>query len=74
MTLIQFTHTRRDTLAMAVTPPLTTVRVPQIRMGKSAAKLLILLHTTGARPPSIEIDTEIVMRASLAAPRKTQSQ
>lgn len=58
-------------LAMAVTPPLTTVRVPQKRMGKLAASLLMKLLATGVRPKSIEIDTDIVVRGSLAAPRTT---
>jgi LacI family transcriptional regulator len=57
-------------LALAVTPPLTTVRVPQINMGKLAAKLLMELLSTGVHPPSIEIDTEVVLRGSLTVPRK----
>lgn len=58
-------------LATAVSPPLTTVRVPQRRMGKMAATLLMELLSTGTPPASIEIDTEVVLRGSLTTPRET---
>ncbi|MFT4728888.1 MAG: LacI family transcriptional regulator [Granulosicoccus sp.] len=60
-------------LASAVSPPLTTVRVPQRRMGKMAAKLLMELLSSGVRPPSIEFATEVILRESLAAPKKIRT-
>jgi len=56
------------TLASVVSPPLTTVRVPQIEMGGAAAQLLLKQLSEEAQPASIEFDTEIVHRESLAAP------
>jgi LacI family transcriptional regulator len=56
-------------LATAVCPSLTTVRVPQNRMGQTAARLLLELLSTGKKPPSIELDTEIIHRESLGPPR-----
>ncbi len=56
------------TLASVVTPPLTTVRVPQVEMGGAAAQLLLKQISEEAQPASIEFDTEIVQRESLAAP------
>ncbi len=55
-------------LASVVTPALTTVRVPQIEMGQAAAKLLLHQLRSGTQPESIEFDTEVVQRESLAAP------
>lgn len=56
-------------LATAVYPPLTTVRVPQRRMGRTAARLLLELLRTGTKPSSVEFETHIVHRESLAPPR-----
>lgn len=56
-------------LATAVYPSLTTVRVPQKRMGRTAAQLLLELLSTGKKPSSIEFDTEIIHRESLGPPR-----
>ncbi len=57
-------------LATAVYPPLTTVRVPQRRMGQTAARLLLELLFDGNRPSSVEFDTEIIHRESLGPPRQ----
>ncbi len=57
-------------IASVVYPPLTTVRVPQRRMGRSAAKLLLEMLFTDNTPSSIEFDTEIIHRESLAPPRQ----
>ena len=54
-------------LAQVVSPALTTVKVPQIDMGRSAATLLLRLLADEA-PDSIEFKTEIVHRDSLAPP------
>ncbi len=55
-------------LASVVTPALTTVRVPQIAMGRAAARLLLQQLRSDEIPASVEFDTEIVHRESLAAP------
>ena len=56
-------------LASVVTPPLTTVRVPQIAMGRGAAQLLLAQLAGGETPSSVELQTEFIFRASLAAPK-----
>jgi len=56
------------TLASVVSPPLTTVRVPQIEMGGAAAELLLKQLSDDIQPASIQFDTEIVHRESLAVP------
>ena len=56
-------------LATAVDPQLTTVRVPQDQMGKSAARLLLEYVSTGVQPHSIQFETEVVMRDSLGPPK-----
>lgn len=55
-------------LAVAVAPPLTTVRVPHRRMGQAAAQLLLRL--VGGKDPggNIAFDASIIERASLAPP------
>lgn len=55
-------------LACVVSPSLTTVRVPQLEMGKAAAQLLLQQLFGETRPASIEFETRIVHRESLAAP------
>jgi LacI family transcriptional regulator len=52
-------------LASAVSPALTTVRVPQTEMGKSAAQLLLKLLDNKPQVRSIEFETEIIVRDSL---------
>lgn len=56
-------------IATTVYPTLTTVRVPQRRMGRSAARLLLELLSTNSKPASIEFETEIMYRESLGPPR-----
>jgi len=51
-------------LAQVVSPSLTTVRVPQLEMGRSAANLMLEL-LSNKRPKSTELQTEIVQRESL---------
>jgi LacI family transcriptional regulator len=55
-------------LATAVYPSLTTVRVPQKEMGRSAARLLLDMLFKEGDPSSIEFETEVVHRESLAPP------
>jgi len=56
-------------LATAVDPKLTTVRVPQQQMGSSAAKLLIDYVNNNQQPDSIRFETEVIMRDSLGPPK-----
>ena len=56
-------------LAKVADPQLTTVRVPQEQMGRSAASLLLEYVETGQQPRSIQFDTEIVIRDSLGPPK-----
>ncbi len=51
-------------LATVVSPALTTVRVPQLEMGKVAAKALLELISTGMAK-SVELPIEIIHRDSL---------
>jgi len=51
-------------LATVVSPALTTVRVPQLEMGRSAATLMLEL-LSNKNPKSRELQTEIVYRESL---------
>jgi len=55
-------------IATTLYPSLTTVRVPQRRMGRSAARMLLELLQTDHTPASIEFETEIIFRESLAPP------
>ncbi len=55
-------------LAKIVSPALTTVRVPQLEMGKAAATLLLKL-LNNEKPHSTELPTEIIHRESLAPPQ-----
>lgn len=60
------------TLARYVTPSLTTVRQQRDRMGAEAANaLLSLIEDPRKPPPMITIDTMLVVRESVKAPRKT---
>lgn len=52
-------------IASALTPPLTTVRVPHYAMGRTAAKLLLKLIEKDDSADSIEFETEIILRHSL---------
>lgn len=51
-------------LATVVSPALTTVRVPQLAMGRAAASLLLKL-LANETPESTELQTEIIYRESL---------
>ena len=53
-------------LALVVDPALTTVRVPQIEMGKAAARVLLSKLTGDDTISSLEFKTEVVLRSSLA--------
>jgi LacI family transcriptional regulator len=58
-------------LAAEVSPPLTTVRVPKELMGKLAAEILFQdRQGKSCVPRKILLPTELVQRASSAAPRK----
>ncbi|GFE52554.1 transcriptional regulator [Roseobacter cerasinus] len=61
-------------LASVVTPALATVRVPQIEMGREAARLLLarLSGEEGGGP--VELHTEFMPRASLAPPAQAVDQ
>ena len=52
-------------LASVVTPPMTTVRVPQIEMGRAAAKLLLARVTGKSDAPSVALSTQFIERGSL---------
>ena len=50
------------------TPPLTTVRVPTLEMGRAAARLLLQMIQTGElSPPSVQLPVSLVVRGSTAA-------
>ncbi len=53
-------------LASVVDPALTTVRVPQIEMGKAAARILLSKLSNDNTVSSLEFKTEVVLRSSLA--------
>jgi len=53
-------------LAEVIRPKLTTVHVPHRRMGETAARLLLEIIIDGTDCRSIELDTELVIRESLA--------
>ena len=49
------------------TPPLTTVRVPTVEMGRVAAELLLRMIQTGElSPPSVRLPVSLVVRGSTA--------
>ena len=56
-------------LASVLSPALTTVRVPQIDMGRLAAKALIRMRQDPGQNVSIELTTDFILRGTLAAPR-----
>ncbi|HEX9270486.1 MAG TPA: LacI family DNA-binding transcriptional regulator [Candidatus Limnocylindria bacterium] len=56
-------------LAELLEPALTTIRVPQLEMGATAARLLIdRLEGRHAGPARVVLPTELVVRSSTAAP------
>lgn len=54
-------------LARVTSPPLTTVRVPQDQMGKLAAEALIKIQKGDEAVQSVELNTEFVLRGTLAS-------
>lgn len=50
-------------------PALTTVHVPHREMGRRAAETLVEMINSDTMPDSIELETEICLRGSLAGPR-----
>jgi len=54
--------------ASQVYPPLTTVRQPIYEMGYQAVELLLQMTRGGAVPPRTILPTELVVRATTAAP------
>ncbi|MDW3225287.1 MAG: LacI family DNA-binding transcriptional regulator [Paracoccaceae bacterium] len=55
-------------VASVVTPPLATVRVPQIEMGRAAARVLLALLAGEAGLKSVELPTAFIERNSLSSP------
>ena len=55
-------------LARVVTPALTTVRVPQVEMGRGAARLLLDMMAGKSNLSSQTIATELIRRESLVPP------
>jgi LacI family transcriptional regulator len=55
-------------IARVVTPPLATVRVPQLRIGQAAARLLLARLRGDRDLGSAIFETEFIHRASLAVP------
>lgn len=55
-------------LASVTTPQLATVRVPQIEMGRAAARALIAKLSGAPGCESLRLSTEFIHRGSLAAP------
>lgn len=56
-------------LAQVSMPSLTTVHVPHREMGKRAARLLITMLRDNTHPKGVKLETRIVMRSTLAAPK-----
>ena len=52
-------------LASVVTPPLATVRVPQLAMGREAARVLLALLASTSGVSSVLLPTEFIARGSL---------
>jgi LacI family transcriptional regulator len=60
-------------IARILSPQLTTVHVPHRAMGREAARMLIAL-VTGAEPPrSLRLETEVMMRGTLAPAPQEQA-
>ena len=61
-------------LASVVSPPMTTVRVPQIEMGRAAASFLLDLVAGKPDPENVQLDTQFIARGTLGpAPNKGRS-
>jgi LacI family transcriptional regulator len=57
-------------LASAVSPRMSTVRVPQEQMGQAAAEVLIARMSGTSAGASVKFPTEFIQRGSLAPPRR----
>lgn len=57
-------------IARAMHPGLTTVRVPQIEMGRQAAEVLLAKMNGTTLPANPKLSTEFVMRGTLAPPKQ----
>jgi LacI family transcriptional regulator len=58
-------------LAEYLTPPLTTVRIPALELGRRAAELALqLIHDPTAKPRRATLAPELVVRGSTTPPRK----
>ncbi|MEP0963072.1 MAG: LacI family DNA-binding transcriptional regulator [Roseobacter sp.] len=55
-------------LARVVFPPLSTVRVPQVKLGRASAKLLLDVIAGKSDLHSMSFETEFIQRSSLVAP------
>lgn len=55
--------------AASATPPLTTVRQPLVDMGRAAVDLLVRMIEDDAGPDHVRMPSELIVRASTAAPR-----
>lgn len=60
-------------IAAFLSPPLTTVRVPASEIGTRAAAIMVEHLERGAPFQSVEMQAELVVRASTAAPRQAAS-
>lgn len=56
-------------LALVTSPPLTTMRVPQIEMGQAAARLLLARLAGAVDQASVTLPVTLVRRGSLGPPR-----
>jgi LacI family transcriptional regulator len=56
-------------LASHIDPPLTTVHVPAVEMGKTIAEYVIFVLDGGERALPIRLDAQLVVRQSTAPPR-----
>ncbi|QYK41724.1 MAG: LacI family DNA-binding transcriptional regulator [Paracoccaceae bacterium] len=56
-------------LASHIDPPLTTVHVPAVEMGKTIAEYVIFVLDGGEAPLPIRLDAQLVIRQSTAPPK-----
>ena len=53
-------------LSEMMDPPLTTINVPKLNMGKNAVdRLIVMMSPDSGSPVKIEISTDLVIRKSL---------
>ena len=65
---ISFTGFDDIDLAEVIEPNLTTVHVPHRRMGEAAARVLLAIRDGATDNRSVELETRIIIRGSLAGP------